>query len=64
VTRGTLLRVTSAGGSDWYFANTEKGAPGRRRPTGRQMTPGSREPLLLQAHRPNIFVLYGRTSGR
>ena len=64
VTRGTLLRVTSAGGSDWYFANTEKGRQAVDDLLAGKWTPGEPgEPLLLQAHRPNIFVLYEQNIG-
>ncbi|MBN1135278.1 MAG: DnaD domain protein [Anaerolineae bacterium] len=73
VARGTLLRVTqapgaaalaSAGGSDWYFANTEKGRQAVNDLLAGKWTPGEPgKPLLLQAHRPNIFVLYEQNIG-
>lgn len=70
VARGTLLRVTqapgpgAAGGTDWYFANTEKGRQAVDDLLAGRWTPGeSGKPLLLQAHRPNIFVLYEQNIG-
>ena len=70
VARGTLLRVTQvgsqapAGGSDWYFANTEKGRQAVDDLLAGKWTPGEPgKPLLLQAHRPNIFVLYEQNIG-
>ena len=73
VARGTLLRVTqapgpvapaSAGGTDWYFANTEKGRQGVNDLLAGKWTPGEPgKPLLLQSHRPNIFVLYEQNIG-
>jgi len=70
VARGTLLRVTqagsqaSAGGSDWYFANTEKGRRAVDDLLAGKWTPGEPgKPLLLEAHRPNIFVLYEQNIG-
>ncbi len=71
--RGTLLRVTQApgpaalapaGGTDWYFANTEKGRQAVNDLLAGKWTPGEPgKPLLLQAHRPNIFVLYEQNVG-
>ena len=64
VARGTLLRVTQAGGADWYFANTEKGRQGVSDLLAGKWTPGEPgKPLLLQAHRPDIFVLYEQNIG-
>ena len=68
VARGTLLRVTqasaSAAGSDWYFANTERGRQAVNDLLAGKWTPGEPgKPLLLQAHRPNIFVLYEQNVG-
>jgi DNA replication protein len=70
VARGTLLRVTQAGsqasvgGSDWYFANTEKGRQAVDDLLAGKWTPGEPgKPLLLQAHRPDIFVLYEQNIG-
>ena len=70
VARGILLRVTqassqsSAGGADWYFANTEKGRQAVTDLLAGKWTPGEPgKPLLLQAHRPNIFVLYEQNVG-
>ena len=73
VARGTLLRVTQApgpaalapaGGTDWYFANTEKGRQMVNDLLAGKWTPGEPgKPLLLQAHRPNIFVLYEQNVG-
>lgn len=68
VARGTLLRVTQepgpGGGADWYFANTEKGRQAVDDLLAGKWTPGEPgKPLLLQAHRPNIFVLYEQNIG-
>lgn len=63
VARGTLQRVTSSG-SDWYFANTEKGRQAVNDLLAGKWTPGEPgEPLLLEVHRPNIFVLYEQNIG-
>jgi DNA replication protein len=64
VARGTLLHVTGATGSDWYFANTEKGRQAVNDLLAGKWTPGEPgKPVLLEAHRPNIFVLYEQNVG-
>lgn len=63
IARGTLLRVTSERGGDWYFANTEKGRHAVDDLLAGKWSPAPGEPVLLQAHRPNVFVLYEQNIG-
>jgi DNA replication protein len=67
VARRTLLQATTGQGDDrrdWYFVNSEKG----RRAlddllAGRWMPAGVGEGVRVQAHRPNIFILYEQNIG-
>jgi DNA replication protein len=67
VARRTLLRVTTgqdAERRDWYFVNGEKGRKDvEELLAGRWMPAGVDQPVLLQEHRPNIFVLYEQNIG-
>jgi DnaD/phage-associated family protein len=67
VARRTLLRVTT--GQDverreWYFVNSEKGRQAVDDLLAGKWAPDAMGPSVqLQAHRPNIFVLYEQNIG-
>lgn len=63
VARGTLLHILSREGDDWYLANTAKGRQALDDLLAGKWSPAPGEPLLLEAHRPNIFVLYEQNVG-
>jgi len=63
VARGSLLHILSRQGDDWYLANTEKGRQALDDLLAGKWSPAPGEPLLLEAHRPNIFVLYEQNIG-
>jgi DNA replication protein len=67
VARGTLLRVSVGEGAaqrDWYFVNSAKGRQAVQDLLAGKWTPAEpAEALRLQAHRPNIFVLYEQNVG-
>ena len=63
VARGTLLHVLSGQGADWYLANTDKGRRAVDDLVAGKWSPVPGEPVLLEAHRPNIFVLYEQNIG-
>jgi DnaD/phage-associated family protein len=63
VARGTLLHILSRAGDDWYLANTEKGRQALDDLVAGRWSPAPGEPVLLEAHRPNIFVLYEQNIG-
>jgi DNA replication protein len=75
VARRTLLRVTTGEGApgaepgqsarrDWYFVNSEKGRQAVDDLLAGKWTPAETgQRVLLQAQRPNIFVLYEQNIG-
>jgi DnaD/phage-associated family protein len=67
VARRTLLRVTAgpaADRKDWYFANSEKGRQAvKDLLAGKWALADSGEPIQLDVHRPNIFVIYEQNIG-
>ncbi|MGD8397495.1 MAG: DnaD domain protein [Anaerolineae bacterium] len=67
VARHTLLLVTSGEGTRQrvlYFLNSERGRAAMDDLLAGHWTPGGREePVRLEAHRPNIFVLYEQNIG-
>jgi len=67
VIRRTLLRVTAGEGRDqhnWYFVNSDKGRQAVEDLLAGKWTPAETgERVQLQAHRPNIFVLYEQNIG-
>lgn len=67
VSRRTLLRVTAdheSGRRDWYFVNSEKGRQAvDDLLAGRWVPAEFGEPVRMDVHRPNIFVLYEQHIG-
>jgi len=67
VARRILLKVTTGedqGQKDWYFVNTEKGRQAVEELLAGKWSPTeSGHPVHLEAHRPNIFVLYEQNIG-
>ena len=67
VARGTLLRVYTGEKEslrDWYFVNSEKGRQAVDDLLAGKWSPvDSDQSLLLEAQRPNIFVLYEQNIG-
>ena len=58
-----LLKV-KVGEQDWYFVNSEKGRQAVDDLMAGRWTPEEpEEPVRLQSHRPNIFVLYEQNVG-
>jgi DnaD/phage-associated family protein len=63
VARRILLKV-KVGEQDWYFVNSEKGRQAVDDLMAGRWTPEEpEEPVRLQFHRPNIFVLYEQNVG-
>jgi DNA replication protein len=67
VARRTFLRVSTGqgpAGRDWYFVNSAKGRQAVEDLLAGKWTPAeSGQPVRLEAHRPNIFVLYEQNIG-
>jgi DnaD/phage-associated family protein len=67
VARGTLLRVKTGEGADqrdWFFVNSEKGRQAVDDVLAGKWSPDEPgQKVLLQAQRPNIFVLYEQNIG-
>jgi DNA replication protein len=67
VARGTLLRVTAGEGAArraWYLINSARGRRALQDLIAGKWTPAEPgQPVYLEDHRPNIFVLYEQNLG-